>query len=212
MSADSLPSAAGAYRGADRQRQVRARARRWRADAEGVDHHADSAQVIGDLRIISARPRRGGSPRRRPSTASNGRRLLGGRLGAEAQVEIEGRPRRGRLPILVGGTGLYLRTLLQGIAPGPRHRPRAPRASAPCPWPRLTRAEPGGSGSRRPPAPHRHHRVARALEVVRATGSRSAMAAGANAAASANACRCAPCSCSPRASGSTRAATRASTR
>ena len=35
----------------------------------------------------------------------------------------------GRLPILVGGTGLYLRTLLDGIAPVPEIDPRV-RAAA----------------------------------------------------------------------------------
>ena len=38
---------------------------------------------------------------------------------ALAKAEIARLHARGRLPILVGGTGLYLRTLLDGIAPVP---------------------------------------------------------------------------------------------
>lgn len=39
------------------------------------------------------------------------------RLGRRALQEIKG---RGRLPIVVGGTGLYLRALLEGLFPGPQ--------------------------------------------------------------------------------------------
>ena len=56
-------------------------------------------------------------------------RLYGVREGADpcsaadwaalAKVEIDQFHCEGRLPILVGGTGLYLRTLLDGIAPVP---------------------------------------------------------------------------------------------
>ena len=79
--------------------------------------------------------------------------------------------RAGRLPILVGGTGLYIRTLLEGIAPVPeiepevRARVRAlPVAEA---WAALAREDPPAAA--RLPAGDRT-RVARALEVVRSTG------------------------------------------
>jgi tRNA dimethylallyltransferase len=39
------------------------------------------------------------------------------RLGREALREIAG---RGRLPLVVGGTGFYLRALVEGLAPGPQ--------------------------------------------------------------------------------------------
>ena len=45
--------------------------------------------------------------------------LLGGGLGGDGAARDRGRARAGPLPILVGGTGLYLRTLLDGIAPVP---------------------------------------------------------------------------------------------
>jgi len=84
--------------------------------------NADSAQVYRDLKILSARP-----------TDDDMRgvehRLFGEWDGAEpcsaadwaarAKREIENAQIAGVLPILVGGTGLYIRTLLDGIAPVP---------------------------------------------------------------------------------------------
>src|SRR3546814_9907715 len=42
---------------------------------------------------------------------------------ADAKAEIRRAHGEGRLPILVGGTGLYLRTLIDGIAPIPEIDP-----------------------------------------------------------------------------------------
>jgi tRNA dimethylallyltransferase len=88
----------------------------------GVILNADSAQVYGDLPILSAAPT--AEERERA-----GHRLYGIRDGAEAcsaadwaeaaKAEIADVHASERLPILVGGTGLYLRTLLEGIAPVP---------------------------------------------------------------------------------------------
>jgi len=41
------------------------------------------------------------------------------RFRAEALAAIEAIGRRGRLPVVVGGTGLYVRALLKGLQPGP---------------------------------------------------------------------------------------------
>jgi len=88
----------------------------------GVIVNADSAQIYRDLPILSAAP----SPAER---ARVGHRLYGDRDGSDpcsaadwaalAKAEIAGLHEEGKLPILVGGTGLYLRTLLDGIAPVP---------------------------------------------------------------------------------------------
>jgi tRNA dimethylallyltransferase len=88
----------------------------------GVIVNADSAQIYRDLPILSAAP----------SSADLKRaehRLYGIRDGAEpcsaadwadlAKAEIARLHEEHSLPILVGGTGLYLRTLLDGIAPIP---------------------------------------------------------------------------------------------
>ena len=84
--------------------------------------NADSAQVYRDLRVLSAAPRD-------EECAAVEHRLYGIRGGdhpcsaadwAElARREIASVHASGRTPMLVGGTGLYLRTLIDGIAPVP---------------------------------------------------------------------------------------------
>jgi tRNA dimethylallyltransferase len=88
----------------------------------GVIVNADSAQIYRDLPILSAAPSADDLKRAE-------HRLYGIRDGAEpcsaadwadlAKAEISQIHGSNRLPILVGGTGLYLRTLLDGIAPIP---------------------------------------------------------------------------------------------
>ncbi len=141
----------------------------------GVVINADSAQVYADLRILTARPSA-------EEEASAPHCLFGhvdaadatysaARWAAEATRAIDATLAEGRLPILVGGTGLYVRTLLDGIAPVPaidpalREQVRAlPVADAHAALALLD-----------PPAAARLNaadttRVARALEVVRGTG------------------------------------------
>ena len=93
------------------------------AEAEGgIVINADSAQIYRDLPILSAAPSR-------EEHARAEHRLYGDRDGALpcsaadwaalAKQEIARAHVLGKLPILAGGTGLYLRTLLDGIAPVP---------------------------------------------------------------------------------------------
>ncbi|HEX8555005.1 MAG TPA: isopentenyl transferase family protein, partial [Sphingomonas sp.] len=93
------------------------------AREKGTIINADSAQVYRDLRILTARP----SPE---DEARAPHRLFGhvdaadtgysaARWAAEARAAVADTHAQGRLPILVGGTGLYLKTLLDGIAPVP---------------------------------------------------------------------------------------------
>jgi len=140
----------------------------------GVVINADSAQVYRDLKVVSARPG--------PEDEARARhRLYGYRDGAEpcsaadwaadARREIAAAHEAGRLPILAGGTGLYIRTLLDGIAPVPpidsgvraevRSLPVEAAHSA------LAREDPEAAERLRPTDATR---VARALEVVRSTG------------------------------------------
>ena len=140
----------------------------------GVVVNADSAQVYRDLRIVTARP--GGEEEARVP-----HRLYGYRDGAtpcsgadwaeDARQAIGQAHGQGRLPILVGGTGLYLRTLLDGIAPVPPIDPQVRaevRALAVADaYAALTREDPQAAARLRPGDTSR---VARALEVVRATG------------------------------------------
>jgi tRNA dimethylallyltransferase len=84
--------------------------------------NADSAQLYRDLRLLSAAPDA-------DDLARAEHRLYGVLDGAQpcsaaewaemARREIADVHASERLPILVGGTGLYLRALLQGIAPVP---------------------------------------------------------------------------------------------
>jgi tRNA dimethylallyltransferase len=142
--------------------------------ARGTVINADSAQVYRDLRIISARPSEE-EERRAPHL------LYGHRDGAdpcsaadwaaEAKAAIARTNLEGGLPILVGGTGLYVRTLLEGIAPVPviDANIRAEVRSLPVAVAHQALvAEDSEAAARLRPSDTT--RVARALEVVRSTG------------------------------------------
>ncbi len=142
--------------------------------ADGTIINTDSAQVYRDLRIVTARPTPG-------DEARVPHRLYGHRDGedvcsaaewaAEARAEIAAAHEAGRLPILCGGTGLYIRTLIEGIAPVPEIDPairRAVRAMAPGEAHlALVQEDPAAARRLRPGDTTR---TQRALEVVRSTG------------------------------------------
>lgn len=141
----------------------------------GTVINADASQVYADLRILSARPsvdEEARAPHRlfgHVDGADTG--YSAARWAAEATAAIDAVHAAGGLPILVGGTGLYLRTLIDGIAPVPDIDP-AIRAEV--------RAAPVADNHTRlalhdPIAAARLNRadttrVARALEVVLSTG------------------------------------------
>ena len=141
----------------------------------GTIINADSAQVYRDLRILTARP----TPE---EEARVPHRLFGhvdaadtgysaARWAAEAREAIAATVAQRRLPILVGGTGLYLRTLLDGIAQVPPIDPtiRADVRALPVAAAHADLARLDAAGAARL-HPHDTTRVARALEVVRSTG------------------------------------------
>jgi len=136
--------------------------------------NADASQVYRDLRILSARPSE-------EEEESAEHRLFGyidgaqpasaASWAADARREIAAVHEEGRLPILVGGTGLYIRTLLDGIAPVPdipdaiRDHVRAlPLDEA---WQMLLAEDSEAATTLRPSD---DTRVRRALEVMHATG------------------------------------------
>lgn len=140
----------------------------------GTVINADSAQVYRDLRVLSARPsaeEEARVPHRLFGHVDGGEDYSAARWAAEARAAIDATLAEGRLPVLVGGTGLYLRTLLDGIAPVPDIDP-AIRAEVRA----LAVAEAHAALARLDPqAAERLRasdttRVARALEVVRSTG------------------------------------------
>ena len=136
--------------------------------------NADSAQVYADLAVLSARPTVGemqGVPHRLFGAWDGAEPCSAADWAAAARAEIAAAHEAGALPILVGGTGLYIRTLLDGIAPVPaieadvRAEVRAmPVAEA---YAALTAEDPQRAAAL---APADAARIARALEVVRSTG------------------------------------------
>ena len=136
--------------------------------------NADSSQVYRDLPVLSA------APTEDDRTLAE-HRLYGFLDGSvpcsaadwaeRAKAEIHGIQASGRLPILVGGTGLYLRTLIEGIAPVPPIDPRirATVRDRPIGENRAELAKlDAGAAARLNPADTA--RIARALEVVVSTG------------------------------------------
>ena len=84
--------------------------------------NADSAQIYRDLRILSAAPtdEQMNSAEHRLYSVQDGALPCSAADWAElARREIGEIHARGRTPILAGGTGLYLRTIIEGIAPVP---------------------------------------------------------------------------------------------
>ena len=135
--------------------------------------NADSAQVYRDLRVLSARPSEDdmqGVPHRLFGAWDGAEACSAADWAAAAKREIENAHLAGALPILVGGTGLYIRTLLEGIAPVPEIDPAVREAVRALPTDRAyaaLQAEDPERAARLAPADSQ--RIARALEVVRST-------------------------------------------
>jgi tRNA dimethylallyltransferase len=145
---------------------------------DGVVINADSMQVYRDLRVITARPTE-------PEEARAPHRLYGhvdaadsysaGRWLADVQAALKEAHATDRLPIVVGGTGLYFKLLTEGLAEMPTVSPDIRAALR-------TRLASHGSATlhaelqQRDPLsaerirPGDGSRVLRALEVIEATG------------------------------------------
>jgi len=99
---------------------------------DGSIVNADSMQVYGVLRVLTARPSPAEVarvPHHLYGIVPPAERMSAARWRDLALSSVRGILAQGRLPILVGGTGLYLRTLMQGIADIP-DIPAAVRAEA----------------------------------------------------------------------------------
>ncbi|HEY6995043.1 MAG TPA: tRNA (adenosine(37)-N6)-dimethylallyltransferase MiaA [Xanthobacteraceae bacterium] len=147
-------------------------------DLGGTIVNADSMQVYRDLRIITARPT--------PQDEARVPHLLYGHVDAvesysvgrwcvDAGAALAAVERAGRLPIVVGGTGLYFKALTRGLAavpPIPAAIRSAVRARlkvegvAPL-YAELRDRDPAAAGRL---MPGDRARISRALEVVLATG------------------------------------------
>ena len=144
----------------------------------GVVINADSMQVYRELRILSARPTLADEKRaqhRLYGVLPARERCSAGRWREMALAEIAAARARRLLPILVGGTGFSIRSLLTGLAPVPpipkEVRERAAALSAEmgaAEFHRLLAARDPASAARIHPA--NTQRVLRAYEVFETTG------------------------------------------
>jgi tRNA dimethylallyltransferase len=146
--------------------------------ADGIIINADSMQVYRDLRILTARPAA-------EEEAAVAHRLYGcvdaainfsaGSWLADAAAVLTDARAQGRLPIFVGGTGLYFKALTRGLSAVPpipaevreEVRARLERDGVEALHAELARRDPAAAERLKP---RDRTRIARALEVVEATG------------------------------------------
>lgn len=144
----------------------------------GTIINADSMQVYRELSVLTARPASAemvAVPHRLYGIVPATEAYSVGRWLADAATAMDEARRQGRVPILVGGTGLYFKALLEGLSPvpeippetrdvwrqqsnklGPQELHRALQDRDPVMGARLSPTDP--------------QRVVRALEVIDATG------------------------------------------
>lgn len=147
-------------------------------EMNGVVINADSMQVYDDLRVLTARPSAEDEARvphklygyldgAQVSTAAD--------WAADAAGEIKTAHAAGLLPIVVGGTGLYLKALMEGLSELPEI-PEDVRAAArrmrleqgiDALYASLQEKDPDGAAKLKPKD---RQRVLRAWEVIEATG------------------------------------------
>lgn len=145
---------------------------------DGVVINADSMQVYRELPVLTAQPgplARATVPHRLYGVLSALDECSVGRWLELAQAEIHAALRVGKTPVVIGGSGLYLRALCEGIAPVPRVPVAVRQAVAdrllahglPALFAELRARDPRMAARLRPSDPQR---IARALEVLDATG------------------------------------------
>ncbi|MCC5979473.1 MAG: tRNA (adenosine(37)-N6)-dimethylallyltransferase MiaA [Salinarimonas sp.] len=145
---------------------------------DGVVINADSMQVYADLRILTARPspeEEAQAPHRLYGSVDGAENYSVGRWLADAGLVLKELRAAGRLPIFVGGTGLYFKALIEGLSAIPpvpealRARLRAECADheAPTLHARLAARDDAAAAQIQP---NDRQRIMRALEVLEATG------------------------------------------
>ncbi len=83
----------------------------------------DSVAVYRNFEIGTAKPSRDDRarvPHHLIDVAEPGEAFTAGEYARQARMALNDSARRGHLPIVVGGTGLYLRALLEGLFPAPQ--------------------------------------------------------------------------------------------
>ena len=153
-------------------------AARLARELDGIVVNADSMQVYRDLPILTAQPsatEMAVVPHRLYGFLALDDACSADRWAELARAEIDTAHKTGKLPVLCGGTGLYLRGLMQGFSPIPdiplevRTEARAllKQIGAPALRARLAEHDPEIAARLHPNDPQR---IARAWEVWLATG------------------------------------------
>src|SRR5262245_16890769 len=144
----------------------------------GTVINADSMQVYRELRILTARPTledEARVPHLLYGFVSAAEAYSAGRYAVDAARAIEQARLSGRLPIVVGGTGLYFKVLLEGLSPVPSIDPdvrafwRGRAAARPAPELHAILRSRDAEMARRL-MPNDRQRIVRALEVLESTG------------------------------------------
>lgn len=144
----------------------------------GTVINADSMQLYSELRVLSARPSEADeaiAPHRLYGIVAASEAFSVGRWLESAEAAIAEAREEGRVPILVGGTGLYFKALLEGLAPVPdipaevraHWRERSEQLGAAALHQELRARDPAMAAKLRRSDPQR---IVRALEVIDATG------------------------------------------
>ncbi len=143
---------------------------------DGVVVNTDSMQVYADLRVLTARPdpaEEAAVPHRLYGHVDGATNYSLGHFARDAAALLDGLD--GRLPVFVGGTGLYFKALEQGFSelpPVPEEiraeiRLRAEGRATEALHADLAQRDPEGAARLRPSD---RMRVMRALEILAATG------------------------------------------
>jgi tRNA dimethylallyltransferase len=144
----------------------------------GTIINADSMQVYRDLRIVTARPsaqEEARVPHLLYGHVDAAENYSVGRWCVDASASLAAVERAGRLPVVVGGTGLYFKALTRGLAAVPPIPPqirsavreRLEREGTAALYAELSARD---AATARRLMPRDRARVTRALEVILATG------------------------------------------
>jgi tRNA dimethylallyltransferase len=145
---------------------------------DGVVINADSMQVYRDLRVITARPtleEEARAPHRLYGHVDAAVNFSAGSWVADAAATLAEARAQNRLPIFIGGSGLYFKALTRGLSAVPPIpdeiredvRARLERDGVEALHAELAHRDPASAERLRP---RDRARIARALEVVEATG------------------------------------------
>lgn len=149
----------------------------WARRVDGVVVNADSMQVYNELRILTARPsseEMRGVPHYLYGHVAGEDAYSVGRWLRDMETLLAQLRAERRIPVIVGGTGLYFKALIEGLSPIPeipaeiREKWRSAAADPAFDLHAALASRDRETSNRLDPGDR--HRIARALEVIDATG------------------------------------------